>query len=280
MHSSPGNEEEVMPNLRLTNHLESKQVLEYELSQSVEGEVERHWDKKIREGIVPTEVKLKGRVDLDYHAKQVEKFAEFEAGIVSELFPNIWKPADFNNPAQIHYFGIGTGAGLAEVAPIANKNGHEIVAYDTCSAGYTNGIDIFAKLKSPVQNSVFLADICFACQSRYIPPDNSPKLMASRVLDILDSQEVNWKKKPPHKRKLARTARRIGKMPYLDVLLIHPCPEDNPDAIWGDTTLHTLEEIVGYMKEGSSGDRNVKRLGTHSFHGHIYTAVLIQSSAK
>jgi hypothetical protein len=268
-----------MPRIRLINQLESREILEYELSQSVIEEVEAHWDKKIREGIIPTEVRLKGNVDLDFHARVMDSFAEFEAQIVSELLQTKWKPADPMRPAQIHYFGIGTGAGLAKVTPIANQNGHQVVAYDTCSAGYTNGIDIFASLGSPLQNTVFMADMCFACQRRYIKPENSPKLIASRVLDILDSQEVNWKKKPRRKRKMARTARRIGRMPYVDALIIHPCPEDNPHAIWGDTTLHTLEEIVDYMREGHCRNLDVTRLGRHDFHGHIYTAALIQQNA-
>jgi hypothetical protein len=121
-----------------------------------------------------------------------------------------------------------------------------------------------------MDNAVLLADIEVACQTKYIKSGKANKLMACRVLDVLDSQERG---------KMARTARRIGRLTsFLDALIMHPCSEDNPTAVWGDTTPHSLGEVVEHIQEGRGASRplDVTELGKESFHGHIYTMVLIQ----
>jgi len=98
------------------------------------------------------------------------------------------------------------------------------------------------------------------------------------VLGVLDKEEEN-SEKPPSQRKMARVARKIGKLISLstECLLLHACPEDNISAVWGDTTPHTLEEVIGYMQEGCGKTTRLSttKYGTVRFHSHVYTAVRV-----
>ena len=254
-------------------------MLECELSSSVIEEVRQHWQEKISNGIVLTEVKNRGTVDFSEHMREMHSLARFEGDVVDNLFKGRWKPkAGGDKVSELHYFGIGLGTGLAQVVPVANRARHEIVAYDTCQIGCDNGAKVFAQQNSKYKNRVLLADIHFACKRRYIRPGKASKLIVPRVLDVLDTQDPDREKKLPRERKMAKTARRIGELlRHLEVLLIHPCKEDNLNAVCGDCTLHSLSEVLEYMEEGRKGKLDAQVLGTTSFFGHIYTAVVIGS---
>ena len=256
-------------------HLER---LEQELAGSVDFQVRKHWDRKILEGIVPTEIKDRGPVDSAKHSSEIEKLARFEADVIDKLFTKEWG-IDLSDPAirELHYFGIGTGRALHEVVEIANCARHEIVAYDTSKIACDYGKQVFRAHRSGLNNRVFLADIEFACRKKYISKDKATKLIASRVLHVLDKEDPYWEREPRRARKTARTARKIGRLlSFLEVMLIHPCPEDNPNAIWGDTTPHRLEEIAEDMEDGLKGKVQLLKLGTVSFYSHVYTAALIK----
>jgi hypothetical protein len=76
---------------------------------------------------------------------------------------------------------------------------------------------------------------------------------------------------------MARTATRIGALlRFLKVLVIHPEPAGNEQAIWQDTTVSPLEDLVKLMEVGLGAPVELRRLGTTDFHGHIYTAALLQ----
>lgn len=245
------------------------QALAEELHRKINPDVADHWERKILEGIVPTEVKRRGLVDMDHHNREAEKLVNLEANTVLRLYENQWKPAPNNRGTEIHYFGIGTGRALARVARIANIHGDHVIAYDVCPAGYNAGNDAFRDSPKGTQNRVLFGDILNACKIKYIRPGWASKIIASRVLDVLDRQE--WGK-------MERTARRLGRLSsFVDILIMYPCPEDNLNAIWGDTTPHPLEEVVGYMQEGR-GDRKleVTKEGSERFHGHVYTEILIR----
>jgi hypothetical protein len=256
------------------------QMLRQELAQSVDPRVLAHWNRKISGGIVPTETLIKGEVDWAEHDEALSKLAQFEVDVVLSLCQNQWKPANSKELAKVkmvHYVGVGNAEALLRVADVLLVLNHVITAYDTSEVGVKNAEAALEKVFGKGKSLVFLADILSACQNKYISPKKGSKLILPRILDVLDTQELGWQEKLPRDRKMARTARRIGSLrPFLDVLLIHPCPEDNPGAIWGDTTPHALEEIKGYMEEGSRCELEFKKLGTHSFHGHVYTAVLIR----
>lgn len=204
------------------------------------------------------------------------RLAQFEIQTVQDLFGNEWGKATDTDRPELHYFGVGTGVALKGVANIANANSHKVVAYETCSIGYLNAEEALERKTGEV-NAVRHADMCFACKRRYIRPDRARKLIASRVLDVLDTQENGYEKKPTHLRKTPRTAKRLGRLlRFLDVLLIHPCKDDNPHAIWGDSTPYSIEEIAEYMRAGLRSSPRVEKLGKISFHGNIYTAVLFK----
>ena len=244
-------------------------TLKEELAESINPDVQDHWEKKISAGIVPTEVKKQVQVNPALHLEEMERLASFEVRVVQGLYDSQWKPGGRNTPGQLHYFGIGTGVALSRVRKIANENGDEVVAYDVCDAGYRAGLEAFRGPPS-VGNRVLLADIEVACQRRYIKPSKASKLVACRVLDVLDTQERG---------KMARTARGIGKLTsFLDVLIMHPCSLDNPNAVWGDTTPHTLAEVLGHVQRGRgvAHPLDATELGKQTFHGHVYTMVLIQ----
>ncbi len=272
-----------MGGLRLTSRQSLQEELTYELSQSVDLETEAHWQKKILEGIIPIELRIQGELtaaDMKEHFEELTKLAKFEESMLEQLFENEWKVSPKSPISEMHYFGIGTGDGLARVAPLANAYRHAVVAYDTCSAGLENGERVFEKLQSGIVNSLRLADILFACHKRYIRPGKASKLVASRVLDVLDKQEPGWAEKPPAFRKTARTARRIGRLlSHVEVFIIHRCPEDNPTAIWADSHPHTLSEVLGYMEEGAKSLVEYKCLGEVTYHGHLHRGIYIRKAA-
>ena len=273
-----------MPDSSLRLSLTELEQLEMELALSVNSNVADHWDQKILSGIVPTEVKNQGEVNSAKHAMEMTRLAEFEADVVTKLLDKEWKTPAFGPAEVIHYFGIGTGEALEKVSAVANQQNNDVMAYDISFVGYDNGRKLFEKQRNASNksnNMAFLADIEFVC-NKFIHSGRSNKLIAGRVLDVLDNQEVGWKRKTKNWRKTARTSRKIGKLlEFLDVLLIHPRPEDNPHAVWGDSTPHTLEEITEYMEEGLmqrvfGGKVQFTLLGNHQFYNHIYTATLIR----
>lgn len=253
-----------------------------ELASSVGVDVESHWSNKVRAGIVPTEVSQNGGADPEKHAEEMNRLAEFETHAVGSLFQG--DPIDAAaHQLELHYFGIGTGQAFKKVVTTANSSGYIVVGYDAALASCANGKRVLHEVEIQkenhgLENLVFQADIEFACQPPYIDPRHARKLVVPRVLDVTDKQDPDWTHRAKRQRKLPRTARRIGKLLHFleDILIIHPCANDNPKAIWGDTTPYTLISVVEYVKEGFKGELKWKSLGTVDFHGHIYTAILIQ----
>jgi len=241
-------------------------TLEQELLHSVVPSVEDHWNAKVLSGIIPTEVKQKGSVDLAIHVEALIRLAHFEAENVERILPSLGSLTG----KKVHYGGIGTALALKLVTTICNKNGAEVVAYDTSSVACENGLRIFSEveyeLSEPHVNTVFLADIEFACEERYLDPSTSRLLVLPRILDVLN----NVSKDPE---KMARTAIRIGKMlEYLDVLVLHPEPEGNESAVFEDTTVSSLDVLAQYMAIGLGKPVELHRLAMTDHHGHIYTA--------
>ena len=269
-----------MPELKLS--------LEEELAYSVDPDTKDHWDRKILGGVVPTEVSLKGPVDEEKHRGEVVRLASFQIEIVRKLFDGEWSK---ENPLEsFDYFGLGEAKDLREITIAANQKGVRVVGFDTSSVACDNANMVFEEVKKErdlgFDNVAMLADIEFACQKRFIFPSRSKrsgcgggKMLLSRILDVLDKQDKRWERKPIRGRKMARTARKIGKLlPFLEVLIIHPALDDNLDAIWGDTTPYHLETVVGFMQEGLGSRVELKRLGKIEFHKHIYTAALIRQN--
>jgi hypothetical protein len=253
-----------------------------ELEASINAKVRAKWNKKIEEGIVPTEVKLRGKVNLSLHWDEMRRLDIFISLMVNLCFEKKWKHAIHKTPKFIHFFGVGTGGAIEPVARTANSHGYGVRTYDTCDTSYLNAEQAFAMIKeSPDRiwrNENFYADIEFACDPKYIEPAHSAAIVIPRVLDILDKQEVGWMKTRRKNRKMPRVARKLGVLvdAGVDVLLVHPCPEDNVDAVWGDTTPHPLDEVLGYIQEGSRNKIRATKPGTVIHHGHKYTAVLIE----
>jgi hypothetical protein len=265
--------------LSLEMSLGPLQALKQELAQTVDPAVMAHWNAKISAGIVPTEILNQGEVDWAKHTEERKKLVEFETRVLAHLFLHEWKPANWeelDEAKEIHYVGVGDGEALLALAHMAAVLNYAVIAYDTSEVGVENAELALEKVYGEEGTLVFLADILSVCESKCISTKKGSKLILPRVLHVLDTQEPDWKDKLPHDGKMARTLRRIGALHFPDVLIIHPCPEDNPRAIWGDTTPHTLEEIQGYMEEGSECELEFKKLDIHSFHGHVYTAVLIR----
>lgn len=274
--------------LRTTAHLETSvsltlaDRLRQELELSVNERVSLKWNDKIQEGIVPTEVKKRGEVNKIVHAEEMERLDAFVAGTVSHCLKERWKHAVRKNPKFIHFFGVGTGGAIERAARSANLYGYGLRAYDTCDEGCKNAERAFCMItQSPDrtwENEVFRADIEFACDRRFIQPENSTAIVIPRVLDILDKQEVGWTRTRVKKRKMPRVARKLGDLvTFVDVLLVHPCPEDNVGVVWGDTTPHKLDLVLEYMEEGAQRKIHGKKLGKVLHHGHTYTAVLVHA---
>ncbi len=247
-----------------------------DLALKVRSDIRDYWNAKIMDRIVPTEVKRLGPVDMEAHESALRKLAVEQAGLIEMLFAGPWKAKEADPIFELHYFGVGTGEALKLIAKIANRNKHTVVAWDTSDVGYANAAVIFDKLRSPLPNMIYLADIEDACNLQFLRPERARKLVIARVLDVLDKEDEGWEKIPYHERKMARTAREIGAMlTYLEVFLLHPSLEDNLGAIWGDTTPHPLEEVVGFMQEGCEVQIEATKLGKIDHYGHIYTAVRI-----
>ncbi len=245
-----------------------------ELAYSVNREVEDHWDNKIKKGIIPTHVLQQGQFNSARHQVEMYRLATGEADAVKKAL-NFRKFYGDALPKDLRYFGIGTGQALEMILPIANQQKMGVIAYDASQVGCDIGRSIIdQQAHNALGNDVYRADINFACRKKYIPSESARLLVASRVLSVLDKQEPH-DLKPKHQRKMARTARRIGKLlSFLDALLIHPQPEDNPGVIWGDTTPDSLGLIAEFMAEGLGNKVEFRILGKIKFYMHTYTAAL------
>ncbi len=226
----------------------------------------KHWDKKIREGIIPTEATGQ-KIDPDAHQHEVQRRTTFEVRKVTEVLA-------FCQDLQhklVHYIGIGTADALPGVLNAVNKRGADLIAYDISRVGYENGQKVINSIDSFCTNLCYQADIEFVCDPKFIDPDCSALLIVPRVLDVLDNVSGD-------KHKMERTAKRLGRLlEFLQgVLLIHPCPEGNEHAVFRDTTLYSLEQVLDYMEQGLGSKLRLSRLGTVEFYRHIYTAAFIR----
>lgn len=251
--------------------------VELELQTSIAPEVAEHWDKKIAGGIIPTEIIRKGQADPLVHRQEMEKLVRLETESVSAVFDDLWEEARGKGRTlqgrEVHYVGIGTGEGLKIVSKIANDFLMEVIAYDISTVACENARKVFAKIAKtrrkknevPVKNSVLQGDIETICQPHVITRQ-ATLLVLPNVLDVL-----NVAAKDPQKAQ--RTIQRIGALlEYLHVLAIFRRPEDNPNAIWGDTEPITDMQITHWMKEGLEGKVWANMLGTREAHGHTHVA--------
>ncbi len=248
----------------------------------VNKEAREHWNQKIMEGIIPAEVKAEAQrkgvsVDKEKLRTEYQKLAMFEGLMVEVLFRDYKKTEKGSPPSELHYFGVGSGHALEFVTPIANKANHVVIAYDTSDEGYNNALRVFDRTGT-LPNTAYLADIEDACGVEYIEPDKAGVLVASRVLDILDKQEESWQDKHPKNCKAMRVAKKIGAHPLLDIVLIHRCPEDNPQALWEDATPHSLKKILWYMRKGARKPLVMDELGRTNFFDQLHKAVWIHAT--
>ncbi len=264
---------------RLTQEMrlegELKLAFALELEASVREDVCAHWNNKIHTGIIPT--RMRGKVTTEEHRINAENLARDQIAIFERLFATDWKPKDDDPVYELHYFGIGTGEVLQYLIPIANLARHTVIAYDTSDKGYAHGRTAIDLAKDGLPNTVYMADVEFALQLRYIRPYSARKIVLARVLDILDKQEDGWEKIPYHLRKMARTARKLGSfLHYTEILILHPCPEDNSGVVWRDTTPHPLSDILGFMKEEAQVPFETILEGKVNYYGSVYSWIRIR----
>ncbi len=226
-----------------------------------------HWNQKIIDGLVPREIALKGNIDFLEHYRQNEALAAFETRMFQKLLAMSWP----RKPEIVYYFGIGTAGALKRVAGIANLADMEVIAYDISEVAVTAAAEEFEKLVYAA-NASYQTDIEFACQERYVDPARPGFILLPRILDVLDNVAQDSEK-------MRRTAIRIGQLlGSLSVLIIHPEPEGNESAMFQDTTLYPLELVAAYIEQGAKRPVTLTRLDTIRYHGHLYTAALIQTA--
>ncbi len=265
------------PNPKQSQKLELGLDLTQELENSVIPEVEHHWDLKNNEGIIPAEIKKRGNFNKEVHDEESAKLAEFELKVTAKLCATEWKKKPGDRGTKVHYFGVGTGEALKRVTPVLNHAGYEIVAYDTSKVACANAARVFEEFGS-LPNKIFHADICYACDERFITREIGCKIIIPRVLNVLDTQGADWKGTERRFRKMERTLWRLGPlMSYAELLIIHPCARDNQNVIWGDTTPHTFEEIKECLERTLNARIDLVKLGSMTFHGHVvYTAATLK----
>lgn len=249
--------------------------IEEKLRASVNPAVKKHWDKKIQGGIVPTETKLKGPIDWGFHETEIQRLAQFEATQAARVMEEITQHEGDSSEMEVHYFGIGLGHGLRRVTAIANLQGLNLTAYDVSTTACDTAREVFEDLQrlhwTGRTNEVFEADIEFACDEEFMSPNKARLIVAPRVLDILDKQDNE------QPRKMQRTCLRMGKLlSFLKILLIHPDVNGNEQAVWGDTTPHSLLEVAHFLQTGLGAEIAIRPLGTIDFHRHIYTAAVVE----
>jgi hypothetical protein len=244
-----------------------------ELARSVDSKVRIHWDKKIAEGLILANEER----NPERHAADMARFAEFEVQVIAALFRNEWRLLEPTRSRKLHYFGVGTGEAFERVVAIANASHYAVTAYDVSVVAVDKAEECFNKNRARQRNEAFWADIYVACQTKYIRPKEGTRIILTRVLDVLDSQEVDWERKPLEKRKTPETARRIGKLlSFAEVLLVHALPEENLDVLRGDSAPYTMEQICAYMEEGLGSEIETLYKEKVDCFGYRYTAVLIK----
>jgi hypothetical protein len=255
-------------------------VLTFEmlLEQSIDPKVDKHWSDKIRHGIIPTELLLLNHVDMKWFWAEVKKAADFE----HEMFfnavlalKNRIKDSKLSlRDKETHYIGIGRGEGLEAVTREANEQGMEIFAYDTSVVACNNAEQVFAKLLGKREdlgkNKVFHGDIEFICRPEVIGL-SAGIVVLPNILDVLNKVSKDHFK-------LLRTCRSIGTLlaciPTLVLLAIFRRPEDNPNAIWGDTEPISETQLAGWMRTDQDEGITVEVIGQVTVHGHVHTAAL------
>ena len=255
--------------LELSQRAEQRleQRLETALRQSVDPKVQRHWDYKIADGLTPAQLALEGR------AVNKENFQELINLEVEGFTLALSRWGSNASGAEVHYFGIGLGLALEEIARLANQAGMNVIAYDSSLVGCSNGKEVFWKLGWE-GNRVYQADIEFACRRQFISPQRARIIVASRVLDVLDKVSGD-----PGKMK--RTLRRMGKlMRYLKALIIHPEPQGNEGVVWHDPIPSPLEHVAELASHGLPRKERsmvkLTRLGYSNFVGYRYSGGLLE----
>jgi hypothetical protein len=272
-------EDTVMGSFSARNFVE----LEKELRSSVNPSIAEHWDRKIKNGIVPTETLLKSPsgVDRNYHAREVKRLIRFKLDMFARVLGFLrqnWGIQELHGK-QLHYIGIGTAQAFKQIVSVANNNRLEVWGYDiskvSCNKGRRALDALERKTPSPFTNHVFQADIEYACVERFMTPSRARLLFIPRVLDVLDNVAED-------REKMKRTASKIGRLlRFLNVLIIHPCPEGNEKAVFRDTALYSLQLVTKHMQQGltesgAGGKVEAGRIGLIDFHNHLYTAAFIQ----
>jgi len=96
-----------------------------EILEGINPNVSSYWDKKISQGIIPTEEMNKGYVDPYRHDQEMKRLMEFEVACVGSLFQGVWGKGN-EVIKKLHYFGIGTGLALERIVPIAKNFGTQV----------------------------------------------------------------------------------------------------------------------------------------------------------
>jgi hypothetical protein len=256
------------------------------LRASVSSSVAHHWNDKIFLELVPTEVLLKAMrygvpVDLVKHHAELQKIADFELQSAACVLEAMSRSRDLKF-TTLHYIGIGLALAFKKIVLMANAKDVAVTGYDASTKGCDNGRAVIEEVEQETGlriNHVYKGDMGRVCHPDIIDPTTLSVIMASRTWDVVNVMRsrarTEERKRLEKRRKACRVARQIGGLLRFNAsaLLIHPCFEDNRDAVFCDTTPYPLELLIACVQRGLGAKLSVAVLGKVDFHGHLYTAV-------
>ena len=246
------------------------QMIAAELLDNVSPRIARQWDEKIKNGIIPAEVKRSGPFDPQLHDCSMTELGQFEYECYKKLLSTRWK-----EPGEVHYCGVGRGDGLRAITELANQNGCSVIAYDISESGLENAQKIFDEIDGDDRIIAFQADLMYLLRrgKAFLDPSKARYIILSRVLSVLTKQELFYTQISKSRRKMEKTADFLGRsLEYMEALVIDPTPEDNPNAIWGDTTPYNIPHLVKYLEKGLLSKVEVTEIGKHQHYNHTYRA--------
>ena len=229
------------------------------------------WNRKISELILPTAVKMSGRIDMEFQKRELEALNDFEFRCVLKVLTLLEQSKSLEGK-ELYYFGIGNALAFGNILRAAHQRNMIVIGRDISELGCELGKKELEKIPSEHGHLVQQADIEFACQPAFVSRKGR-LLICSRVLEVLNKPFRDNKKR-------YRTCRNIGHLlNFLSVMIIYPENGANSEKTCGDAEPFSLEEAAEHMAKGLKGPVRTSVLGTWEHYTVQYTAALLEKSA-
>lgn len=230
------------------------------------------WDQVLsrRWSLAPADLVDKGEVNDENYELESDRIGEFAGKAILENLPGA---------SLMMLLGIGKIREWRFFVQEANQQRVSLSACDWSKVANRNGTDFFADLpmRRGIWNRVRRVDVEVLFENLFSPMPKKNKTLAQRDLEeadliyagqfiqVLDDIGKNVVMRGLGKWLASREGRKV--------LLVHPFPEDNRDAVWGHTTPYSLQQLLVPAIAGAGRELEVLGLQNKGgFYRHVYTA--------